>query len=180
MPELLKYNEQELVAMLKERTQGAFNYLYDNYSASLYTVIVSVIQNKELANDVLQEVFIKIWRQIDQYNADKGRLFTWMINISRNASIDTLRSKSYNSQKQNRELTESVYNAAGSVNIETDRIGLRKVITALKEDQKVLIELAYFQGYTQDEIAKLLNMPLGTVKTRLRSALINLRAILKK
>ncbi len=180
MPEFLKYNEQELVAMLKQRTQEAFNYLYDNYSASLYTVIVSVIQDKELANDVLQEVFIKIWRQIDQYNADKGRLFTWMINISRNASIDTLRSKSYNSQKQNRELTESVYNAAGSVNIETDRIGLRKVITALKEDQKVLIELAYFQGYTQDEIAKLLNMPLGTVKTRLRSALINLRAILKK
>ncbi len=180
MPELLKYSEAELVDMLKQRTQAAFNYLYDNYSASLYTVIVSVIQDKELANDVLQEVFIKIWRQIDQYNSDKGRLFTWMINISRNASIDTLRSKSYNSQKQNRELTESVYNAAGSVNIETDRIGLRKVITALKEDQKVLIELAYFQGYTQDEIAKLLNMPLGTVKTRLRSALINLRVLLKK
>ena len=154
--------------------------MYDNYSASLYTVIVSVIQNKELADDVLQEVFIKIWRQIDQYDSGKGRLFTWMINISRNASIDTLRSKSYNSQKQNRELNESVYNAAGSVSIEIDRIGLRKVITALKEDQKVLIELAYFQGYTQDEIATLLKMPLGTVKTRLRSALINLRGLLKK
>lgn len=180
MPELLKYNEAELVDMLKQRTQTAFNYLYDNYSASLYTVIVSILQDRELANDVLQEVFIKIWRQIEQYNADKGRLFTWMINISRNASIDTLRSKSYNSQKQNRELTENVYSAAGSVNIETDKIGLRKVIMGLKEEHKVLIELAYFQGYTQDEISKLLSMPLGTVKTRLRSALIYLRELLKK
>lgn len=176
----LKYNEAELVSMLKQRTQSAFNYLYDNYSASLYTVIVSILQDKELANDVLQEVFIKIWRQIEQYDADKGRLFTWMMNISRNASIDTLRSKSYHLQKQNRELTENVYSAAGAVNTETDKIGLRKLTMNLKEEQKVLIELAYFQGYTQDEISKLLQMPLGTVKTRLRSALIQLRALLKR
>ena len=176
----LKYNEAELVAMLKQRTQSAFNYLYDNYSASLYTVILSILQEKELANDTLQEVFIKIWRQIEQYNPDKGRLFTWMVNISRNASIDILRSKDYHSQKQNRELTENVYNVAGTVNIETDKIGLRKLISNLKDDQKILIELAYFQGYTQDEISKLLNMPLGTVKTRLRSALIQLRGLLKR
>jgi RNA polymerase sigma factor (sigma-70 family) len=176
----LKYNEAELVGMLKQHTQSAFNYLYDNYSASLYTVILSILQDKELANDTLQEVFIKIWRQIEQYNPDKGRLFTWMVNISRNASIDILRSKDYHSQKQNRELTENVYNAAGTVNIETDKIGLRKLISNLKDDQKILIELAYFQGYTQDEISKLLNMPLGTVKTRLRSALIQLRGLLKR
>lgn len=176
----LKYNEAELVAMLKQRTQPAFNYLYDNYSASLYTVILSVLQDKELANDTLQEVFIKIWKQIEQYNPEKGRLFTWMVNISRNASIDILRSKDYHSQKQNRELTENVYDAASTVNIETDGIGLRKLITNLKEEQKVLVELAYFQGYTQDEISKLLSLPLGTVKTRLRSALIQLRGLLKR
>jgi RNA polymerase sigma-70 factor (ECF subfamily) len=176
----LKYNEAELVDMLKQRTQSAFNYLYDNYSASLYTVIFSILQDKELANDTLQEVFIKIWRQIEQYNPEKGRLFTWMVNISRNASIDILRSKDYHSQKQNRELTENVYNAANTVNIETDKIGLRKLISNLKDDQKILIELAYFEGYTQDEISKLLNMPLGTVKTRLRSALIQLRGLLKR
>ncbi len=176
----LKYNEAELVGMLKQRTQSAFNYLYDNYSASLYTVILSILQDKELANDTLQEVFIKIWRQIEQYNPEKGKLFTWMVNISRNASIDILRSKDYHSQKQNRELTENVYNAASTVNIETDKIGLRKIISNLKDDQKILIELAYFQGYTQDEISKFLNMPLGTVKTRLRNALIQLRGLLKR
>jgi len=180
MSESLKYSEAELVMLLKQRTQSAFSYLYDNYSSTLYTVIVSILQDRELANDVLQEVFIKIWKQIEQYDAEKGRLYTWMINISRNASIDTLRSKSYNLQKQNRELTENVYSAAGTSIIETDKIGLRKVITNLKEDQKVLVELAYFQGYTQDEISQLLNIPLGTVKTRLRSALIQLRALLKR
>jgi RNA polymerase sigma-70 factor (ECF subfamily) len=180
MPGSLKYTETELVTMLKQRLQPAFNYLYDNYSGALYSVILSILQDKELSNDVLQEVFIKIWRQIEQYNSDKGRLFTWMINICRNASIDTLRSKGYHSQKQNRELTESVYSAAGTTSTETDKIGLRKLITGLKEDHKIIVELAYFQGYTQDEISKLLNIPLGTVKTRLRSALIQLRSLLKK
>jgi len=180
MADSLKYTEPELVTLLKKRLQSAFNYLYDNYSGALYGVILSIVQDKELANDVLQEVFIKIWRQIDQYDAEKGRLFTWMINISRNASIDTLRSKNYHNQKQNRELTENVYSAAGTINMETDRIGLRKLIRGLKEEHRVLVELAYFEGYTQDEISKLLKIPLGTVKTRLRTALVQLRDLLKK
>ena len=179
MSETLSYTESELVKLLKQREQTAFSYLYDNYSGALYSVILSILQDKELANDVLQEVFIKVWRQIDQYDANKGRLFTWLVNISRNTSIDTLRSKSYNTQKQNRELTETVYNAAGSINTETDKIGLRKIVSRLKEDHKVLVELAYFHGYTQDEISKFLNIPLGTVKTRLRSALILLKDFLK-
>jgi len=180
MPETLSYTESELVALLKQRTQTAFNYLYDNYSGALYGVILSILADKELAGDVLQEVFVKIWRQIEQYDAEKGRLFTWLVNISRNASIDMLRSKGYHTQKQNRELTENVYSAAGTVSTETDKIGLRKLVTGLKDDHKVLVELAYFQGYTQDEISKLLNVPLGTVKTRLRSALLQLRDLLKK
>lgn len=179
MPGYLSYTESELVQLLKQRTQAAFSYLYDNYSGALYNIIYSILQDKELANDILQEVFIKVWRQIDQYDPDKGRLFTWLVNISRNASIDTLRSKGYHSQKQNRELTETVYSAAGTVSIESDEIGLRKTVGRLKQDHKVLVELAYFQGYTQDEISKFLNIPLGTVKTRLRSALVQLKAFLK-
>lgn len=180
MPGKPFYTESELVALLKQRTQAAFGYLYDNYSSALYSVIVSVVQDRELANDVLQEVFVKIWRQVDQYNPEKGKLFTWLVNISRNASIDTLRSKAYNIQKQNQPLNPDVYTAAGSVNLETDTIGLRKIIYNLKEEYRTLIELAYFQGYTQDEISKHLNIPLGTVKTRLRSALIQLKEYLKR
>ncbi len=180
MSQTLSYTESELIALLKQRSQASFSYLYDNYAAALYSVIFSVLQDKELANDVLQEVFIKVWKQIDQYNPEKGRLFTWLVNISRNAGIDTLRSRSYQDQQQNRELTSNVDTAAGSTHIETDKIGLRKIVNNLKEEYKVLVELAYFQGYTQDEISKFLNIPLGTVKTRLRSALIQLKDFLKK
>ena len=175
-----KYNESELVLLLKQRQQSAFSYLYDNYSSALLSVIVGVVNDSELANDVLQEVYIKIWRQIESYDASKGRLFTWMLNVARNASIDTVRSKGFQNSQQNRELTEAVYDAGGTTQIQTDQMGLRKVVHQLKEEYKVLVELAYFQGFTQDEISKMLNIPLGTIKTRLRTALTQLRTVIKQ
>lgn len=180
MEATVKYSESELVQLLKQRQQSAFSYLYDNYSAALLSVIVGVVADTELANDVLQEVFIKIWRQIESYDDAKGRLFTWMLNVARNASIDTVRSKSYQNSQQNQELTETTYSAGGTTQIQTDQMGLRKVVHQLKEEYKVLVELAYFQGFTQDEISKILDIPLGTVKTRLRTALIQLRTVIKQ
>lgn len=180
MEATVKYSESELVQLLKQRQQSAFSYLYDNYSAALLSVIVGVVADTELANDVLQEVFIKIWRQIESYDDAKGRLFTWMLNVARNASIDTVRSKSYQNSQQNQELTETTYSAGGTTQIQTDQMGLRKVVHQLKEEYKVLVELAYFQGFTQDEISKMLDIPLGTVKTRLRTALIQLRTVIKQ
>jgi RNA polymerase sigma-70 factor (ECF subfamily) len=175
----IKYSESELVVLLRQRQQFAFNYLYDNYSGALFTIILNVVNDRELASDVLQEVFVKVWRQIDSYDETKGRLFTWMMNVARNASIDMLRSKDYRNSQQNRELTESVYDAGGATTTKIDVIGLRKVVHNLKEEYKVLIELSYFEGYTQDEISKMLNIPLGTVKTRLRAALVQLRQYIK-
>lgn len=174
-----KYTEPELVQLLRQRGQVVFNYLYENYSGALHAIILNIVNEEELASDVLQEVFVKIWKQIDSYDSSKGRLFTWMLNIARNASIDTIRSKSYQNSRQNRELTEDMYAMAGSSQSRTDQIGLRKMVHNLKEEYKVLVELSYFQGYTQDEISKMLNVPLGTVKTRLRTALIQLREIIK-
>lgn len=176
----MKYSESELVQLLKQRQQSAFSYLYDNYSAALLSVIVGVVADTELANDVLQEVFIKIWRQIESYDDTKGRLFTWMLNVARNASIDTVRSKSYQNSQQNQELTETTYDAGGTTQIQIDQMGLRKVVHQLKDEYKILVELAYFQGFTQDEISKILDIPLGTVKTRLRTALIQLRTVIKQ
>lgn len=179
MPETIKYTETNLVELLKQRSQQAFAYLYDNYSGSLYSVVLSIVADKETANDVLQEVFVKIWRQIESYDSGKGRLFTWMINVTRNAAIDTLRSKGFQNTKQNRELTEAVYEAGGTSNTNIDHIGLRKIVHSLKDEYKSLVELSYFQGYTQEEISKMQDIPLGTVKTRLRAALIQLRELVK-
>ncbi|MDE3252136.1 MAG: sigma-70 family RNA polymerase sigma factor [Bacteroidota bacterium] len=173
-----KYSEPELIQLLRQRQQSAFTYLYDNYSGALNTIVQNIVNDEELASDVLQEVFVKIWKQIESYDSSKGRLFTWMLNIARNASIDTIRSKSYQNSRQNRELTEDVYASGGTSETKTDQIGLRKMVNNLKEEYKVLVELSYFQGYTQDEISKMLGLPLGTVKTRLRTALIQLREII--
>jgi RNA polymerase sigma-70 factor (ECF subfamily) len=179
MPEIVKYTESELVALLKERDHNAFGYLYDHYSGALYNVILAIVPQREQASDVLQEVFIKIWRMSESYDPTKGRLFTWMMNIARNASIDVVRSKGYQNSQQNRELTEAVYESGGSTATNIEKIGLRKLVHALKDDYKVLVELSYFEGFTQDEISKMLNIPLGTVKTRLRAALLQLRELVK-
>ena len=175
----ITYQESELVLLLKQRNESAFSYLYDKYSGALYSVIISIVPDRELSNDILQEVFVKIWRQIETYDVTKGRLFTWMLNIARNASIDAIRSKNFHQRQQNRELTEQIHETGGSTQTNTDKIGLRKIVYKLKEEYRVLVELSYFEGFTQDEISKMLNIPLGTVKTRLRTALIQLKQVIK-
>lgn len=173
------YTEQQLITALKGRDSQAFEYLYDHYSGSLYSIILQIVQNATLANDVLQDVFVNIWRRIETYDAAKGRLFTWMLNISRNASIDLLRSKNYLNSRKNQELTDNVYGNDQVTLTNTDSIGLNKFLAKLRPDHRILIELAYFKGYTHDEIAHIENIPLGTVKTRIRNALLQLREFLK-
>ena len=176
------YTEQELVLALKERNNQAFSFLYDNYAGALYGIIRQIItDNNELAGDVLQEVFINIWRKIESYDQTKGRLFTWMLNIARNASIDTLRSKSYQNSQKNQELPDNVYKGVANqtTQLNVDNIGLKKVLEKLKPEHRVLVELAYFKGFTHEEIAEMMAIPLGTVKTRIRNALLQLREYLK-
>jgi RNA polymerase sigma factor (sigma-70 family) len=175
------YTEQELVSLLKDRDSKAFGYLYDNYSGALNSIILQILNDVELANDVLQEVFINIWKKIESYDSTKGRLFTWMLNIARNASIDLLRSKSYQNSQKNRSLSDNVdvWIKSPASEIDVDNIGLKKVLEKLKEEHRTLIELAYFKGYTHEEIAEIETIPLGTVKTRIRNALIQLRGHLE-
>ena len=95
MVEVKKYSEQELVNDLQQQDQQAFSYLYDNYSSALFGLIFKMVNDKELAEDILQEAFVKIWNNFSNYDSIRGRLFTWMINLTRNLTIDTLRSKGY-------------------------------------------------------------------------------------
>ncbi|MES2480032.1 MAG: RNA polymerase sigma factor [Bacteroidota bacterium] len=172
-------NETELIAMLQSKDEKAFNYLYDNYSGALYGVILKVLNQEEIANDLLQEVFVKIWKNIDQYDSSKGRLYTWMLNIARNQAIDTLRSKRFQQDQKTTDIDNNVYlndNTRSSTN-NTDILGLKKSVMNLKPEFRILVDLAYFQGFTQEEISKTLNIPLGTVKTRLRNAILELKTV---
>lgn len=167
------------MASLQKRDQKAFNYLYENYAAALYGIVNSIVTDRESANDVLQNVFVNIWKKIESYDASKGRLFTWMLNIARNAAIDEVRSKGYKDSLKNQPLSENVDLAGKSIGPNIDDVGLRKVLTRLKGELRVLVDLSYFQGFTHEEISKALNIPLGTVKTRIRAALIQLRTMIQ-
>jgi len=178
----ITYTEQGLVAALKERDNQAFAFLYDHYSGALYSIIRQIVtDNSEFAGDVMQEVFINIWRKMESYDQAKGRLFTWMLNIARNAAIDTLRSKSYQNSQKNQELPDNEYRGASNQTTQqnVDNIGLKKVLEKLKPEHRVLVELAYFKGFTHEEISGMMAIPLGTVKTRIRNALLQLREYLK-
>jgi len=181
LSEVKKYSEEELIFALQQQDQQAFSYLYDNYSGALLGLIFKMVNDKELAEDILQDAFVKIWNNFTNYDSVKGRLFTWLINLTRNLTIDTLRSKGYKKQSK-------IYGDENSVNNYSDNtaaadkfdaMGIRKQLTFLKNDQKQIIDLAYFGGFTQDEISKQLGIPLGTVKTRMRAAILELRKILQ-
>ena len=177
MPEIKKYTEAGLIDALKKHDNEAYEYLYKNYKGALFTVIQQIIPDKENAGDVLQEAFIMAWRNIDKYDASKGRLFTWLFNVTRNCAINTTRSKNYKTQLKNDSLDNYVTYVDEKENhiLPINQIGLRKQVHQLKIDYKNVLELSYFNGFTHEEIAKILNIPAGTVKTRLRNALIELR-----
>jgi len=174
-----KYSEQELVALLKEQNNDAFNYLYDHYSGALFTIINQIVPDKDTASDVLQEVFVNVWRKIGSYDETKGRLFTWMLNIARNAAIDKVRSKGYRDNQRTQSIAEGESGMAMSSNPVVNDVGLKKVLTTLNEEYRKLIDLSYFQGFTHEEIAKMLGIPLGTVKTRIRTAISQLRTMIR-
>lgn len=173
----LTYEEHELVALLRNKDEEAFGYLYEHYSAALYGVIKQIVEDAELSNDVLQEAFVNIWRRIESYDETRGRFFTWILNIARNAAIDKTRSRGF--KQSQRQVPLDGESIQPSVRPGIDDYGLKKLISKLKDEQRLLIDLSYFQGYSHEQIATALHIPLGTVKTRIRSALTQLRALMQ-
>jgi RNA polymerase sigma factor (sigma-70 family) len=170
---MIIYTEDEILLLLKKKDRKAFNFLYDNYSSALFTIINKIVDDYHTSQDVLQEVFVKIWSRIDQYDARKGRLFTWIMNIARNASIDVLRSKGEIMKHKVRSL-ESV-DSKNVCEKEVDAIGVKGFVLKLRPECKIIVEMVYFRGCTIKDVSLSLNLPEGTVKTRLREGIINLR-----
>ncbi len=173
--------QEELLEQIYKKDGRAFTLLYDMYSKSLYGIIFNILKDREESEDVLQEVFVKIWKNIDSYNTTKGRFFTWILNIARNSSIDKLRSKGHNNSLKNLSVDNFVHildhNTTAASNI--DAIGIRDFIKKLKPKCIRLIDLLFFKGYTQQEASEELELPLGTVKTQNRSCIKDLRTILQ-
>jgi RNA polymerase sigma factor (sigma-70 family) len=155
-------------------------YLYDHYSGALYGVIFRILKTEDIAEEVLQDVFMKIWDRFDNYDASKGRLFTWMVNIARNQSIDKTRSKEISKERKTGDIENVVSKIDGERYIEQhiEGIGVKDILNNLPQEQKFIVEHLYLKGYSQSELAEEFNIPLGTVKTRLRMAMQQLRKTL--
>lgn len=171
------HTEAYLVQQLMRYDNKAYEHLYQHYKGAFYQIIVQIIPEKEIAVDVLQEVFVTVWQQIDKYDATKGRLFTWLLRVTRNTAINKTRSKLYKSETKNETLSVFVHEYEDELKMEqrVNTIGLREQVHRLKEEYRNVIELSYFNGYTQEEVAKALGIPIGTVKTRLRRAVLELK-----
>jgi RNA polymerase sigma factor (sigma-70 family) len=167
-----------LISQLQAGNEQAFERLYNLYSQSLYGIIYNIIREEKVSEEVLQDVFLKIWNNASSYDPAKGRFFTWILNIARNASIDRLRSKDFKNRKANlrsenfAEILEAQSNAVGKI----DAIGLQKYLDKIGPICKRLIDLLFFKGFTQKESAEELDIPLGTVKSRNRVCIDKLRA----
>ena len=172
---------EELVIKFQEKDEKAFETLYNMYSQSLHGVIYNIVRDNAIAEEVMQDVFIKAWNNSSSYSAKKGRFFTWILNISRNAAIDKTRSKSFKNKKKNldAEFFVDILETNENLNQKTNAIGIRKFVGKLAKKCKDVIELLYFKGYTQKEASEKLEMPIGTIKTRNRNCINELRNILQ-
>lgn len=169
--------EVKIIAFIYARNEKGIELLYENYSQTLYGYIFRMVKSEVIAEEVLQEAFVKIWMNFSSYDQTKGRLFTWILKLTRNLALDKLRSREISENKKNisGDKINSVVDHYHSEHINTDKIGLRDLVTKLDSDKRKLIEMIYFFGFTQSEVAEELNIPLGTVKTRVRASLRQLR-----
>lgn len=169
--------ENTLVFLLKSKDKKGFAMLYDSYSPALYGVVLKIVRSEEIAKDVLQDSFVKIWIHIDAYDRCKGNLFTWLLNIARHTAIDKIRSREFKciSQSYSIENKLSLINKSSHTLTRAESIGIREQVDKLKPTYHSIIDLIYFKGYTHAEVAEELHIPLGTVKSRVKTALNHLR-----
>ncbi len=179
-------NEDDLRLLLrvKERDQTAFSELYDRYSTLVYSMVLKIVKATDEAEDLIQEIFLQIWNKADMFAQDKGSVYTWIVTIARRKAIDRLRSKEMINKGQSLDaddnfiaIPDTAYMANplhATITVEQESL-MRSGLAQLSDEQRTILELSYYEGYTQEQISKKLNVPLGTVKTRMRNGLIKLR-----
>ena len=178
--------DDRLILALEYRDEQALETLYDRYGDYVYSVCLRMVGDVQLAEDLTQEVFLRLWRRPDLYDVSRGRFVTWLLSVARNRSIDERRSRGRRFRHETppslaaEEMLASAPAADGddAAILSDERVVIERALETLPREQRLAIQLAYFGGYTQQEIAQGLHQPLGTVKTRIRLGLQKLRLIL--
>lgn len=171
---------ETLIIQFQNKDESAFESLYHMYQDSIRGVIYNIVRDESISEELTQDVFIKAWHKADTYSAAKGRFFTWLLNIARNTAIDKTRSKAFKKGKQNLTVDFFVDILENNTDLDrqTDAIGLKAFVEKLADKCKKIIELLYFRGFTQKEASETLEMPIGTIKTRNRNCINELRQML--
>jgi RNA polymerase sigma factor (sigma-70 family) len=170
--------EQTLLDLLARQDEAAIRLIYEQYAGILFNTILRIVRDENSAQDVFQESMLRIWRKHGTYDPARGSFFTWMLSVCKHAAIDMTRTGAYKRRNQPELEEKHMSKAENRSAPEGENSHLREMINLLPEKQKTLIDMAYFHGYTHEEISISLSIPLGTVKTRIRSALIYLRSLL--
>jgi RNA polymerase sigma-70 factor (ECF subfamily) len=178
--------DEELMQRLAYRDLVAFRALYDRYGSLVYSAALRVVRDAQIAEDMVQEIFLRIWRKPESYVAQRGRFATWLTSVTRNRAVDEIRARgrrfrheTASPEEQERELAAPEDNdPALTAELSDQRRLILAALAQIPAEQRQIIELAYFGGLTQQEIAERLSQPLGTVKTRIRLGMQKLRVAL--
>jgi RNA polymerase sigma-70 factor (ECF subfamily) len=180
-PEQAQTTDAELLAAMARGEERALAALYDRYRLILFALIQRILHSRAEAEDVLQDVFLQAWQKSSDFDESRGRPFTWLVTLARSRAIDRLRSlgaRERLAEASAREAPDDVADAADDAILSEQSAIVRHALAELPEDQRQVLLLAYFEGFTQTEIAGRLSTPLGTVKTRMRTGMMKLRDLL--
>lgn len=181
--DLTTVSDAELIELVTQSDQDALGILYERYSRAVYSFSLRIVGDAQVAEEILQEVFVRAWQQGGSFQSARGTLITWLLSITHNLSIDEVRRRKRRPQKAESEEPETILAALpdDGIGVEEEvwlsslRVSIQDALQQLPAAQREAIELAYFQGLTQREIAETLGEPLGTIKTRMRLGMLKLR-----
>jgi RNA polymerase sigma-70 factor (ECF subfamily) len=181
-----RYDDERLILLIIQQQEGALAQLYDRYNRLVFSLAFAVVNDRATAEEITLDVFMRVWQKAGMYHSDQAKVSTWLTHIARNHAIDVLRRRAARLDQYVINWEDSVPDPGSrendpqeSTELSLQRERIRVALTQLPQEQKQALELAYFSGYTQRQIAEALKQPLGTIKTRLRLALQKLRDLLR-
>jgi RNA polymerase sigma factor (sigma-70 family) len=176
-------SDRELLAQVREGDREAFAELYDRYGDAAYSLAVRIVRDRDLAADVVQDAFLAVWKNAASFDPDRGQASTWILTMTHNKAVDLVRRE----QRRRADQLDPEHDAPGDdpapeqlAYLSAARAQIREAMAKLPAAHREVIELAYFGGYTQSELAEMLSVPMGTIKSRSFAALKALRTALEE